>query len=288
MKKLIFFIRSIRWFEIGVRMGGPLTAMLIVLPAHTRLHLMKMGLALLAFFFGWVHGYTLNEWGGYASDRLDPRRMDKPLITGNISTREMLGFSIVNAFFCVVLYAFLNPWLLIIVFFDIAIGVLYDHPKTALKAIPFASFAVLFIVSVNDVLLGWLIFSTEPVKGIIFGIFFGILGLAGISFHEAGDYESDRDAGIKTNAVRFGKKRILTAGFVFYTLSCFYFILLTILRIIPSDLYPVFIVTYPVYVYIFYRCIKAGATSAAIHLLIKRYRLLYGCIGLYLLIQLWL
>jgi 4-hydroxybenzoate polyprenyltransferase len=282
MAKIKYYVRSIRWFEIAVRMGAPVVAMLIAVPALNILNGMKMLHALIAFFFGWTHGYTLNEWGGYAFDKHDPTKVKAPLLSGKISPDEMLVLSIVCAFVCIVLYALIDPRLLIIVFLSILIGVLYDHPKTSLKNIPLASYFVLFIVSINDVLLGWLIFSSDFSRGLLIGIFFGVLGLAGINYHEVGDHDSDKKTGIKTNAVRFGKRKIFIVGFIFYTVSCGYFVLLTVLKIVPVNLYLVFIISYPAYIYIFSRCLKANINTAAVHLFIRHYRIIYGVMGFFI------
>lgn len=282
MAKLKYYIESIRWFEIAVRIGGPVVAILIALPEINVANGFKIVHALVAFFFGWAHGYTLNEWGGYAFDKHDPSRATTPLLSGKISPKEMLTLSIACALICILLYALLDLRLLTIVFLDILIGILYDHPKISLKNVPLASFFILFIVSINDVLLGWFVFSSEFSKGFFLGIYFGLLGLAGINYHEAGDYDSDKKAGITTNAVRFGKKKSIILGFTFYTISCVYFILLILFKIIPKNLYPILLITYPIYIFIFYRCLTSNMSSSAVHLFIKRYRILYGFIGLYM------
>jgi 4-hydroxybenzoate polyprenyltransferase len=272
MKKLITYFRSIRWFEINVRAGAPFLAMLITLPAINTAHIQRIAHALIAFFFGWAHGYTMNEWGGYTGDVYDPSKLKRPLLAGKISPREILTFSLVCAGICVILYYLLDPKLLVIVWLSLCIGLLYNHPRINVKKVPFASFFVLFAVSVNDTLLGWLVFSSTLHQGFLLGTFFGLLGLAGICYHEAGDYESDLKAGIETNAVRF----------MFYTASCLYFILLTTIHIVPGYLFLGFLITYPVYLYFIFQCIKSSISTPTMHRFIKQYRVLYGVIGLYM------
>lgn len=286
MEKLRYYFKSVRWFEIAVRMGAPVIAILIALPAFNLITGFKALHAFIAFFLLWAHGYAFNEWGGYGFDKLDASKAKTPLLAGHVSSNEFLILSISFAAISVLLYAMLDMKFLIIVFFDIIMGILYVHPKILLKNVPIASFVILFIVSVNDFLLGWLVFSPSITQGLLIGIYFGLLGITGQHFHEAGDYDSDKKANIRTNAVRFGKKNIFIIGFIFYTLSCIYFILLSLLQIIPQYLYIVLLITYPIYFVIFYKCLKSSMGFSDIHCFVKRYRQLYGFIGLCFIIRL--
>jgi 4-hydroxybenzoate polyprenyltransferase len=267
-------------------MGAPLLAMIIAVSDLNLTNIARMVHGLVAFFFGWAHGYTFNEWGGYAGDVHDPFKTQRPLLTHELSRREILVFSIILACIGVALYCLLNPMLLPIVFLSLCIGVLYNHPRITLKKVRFASFFVLFIISIDDTLLGWLLFSHLVYQGVLIGLFFGVLGCAGICYHETGDYESDRIAGIQTNAVRFGKRKLFYLGFVFYTVACLYFITLTVFSIVPGMLYLGFLITYPGYAYLVYQCIRGGLEASAVHRFITRYRILYGMIGLYMMIML--
>ena len=288
MERLRYYIKSIRWFEIAVRTGAPVIAILIALPELNLVTGFKILHAFFAFFLLWAHGYAFNEWGGYGFDKLDGSKAKTPLLAGHVSHREFLILSIVFAGISVVLYAMLDMKFLIIIFFDIIMGILYVHPKILLKNVPIASFVILFIVSVNDFLLGWLVFSPSISQGLLIGMYFGLLGITGQHFHEAGDCDSDKRANIRTNAVRFGKKNIFIIGFIFYTLSCIYFIFLSLTKIIPQYLYIVLLITYPIYFVIFYKCLKAGMGSSDVRCFVKKYRQLYGFIGLCFIIQLFL
>lgn len=269
-----------------MRMGAPLIALLLTLPELNTGNSIRIIHALGAFFFLWAHLYTFNEYAGYAFDKHDPLKRMTPLLSGKVAPREMLLLSIVFALMCIILYTVLDLRFLIIVFIDILVGIVYAHPKILLKSEPFASFTILFIVSVLDFFLGWLVFSSSLREGLFIGIYFGILGIAGQHYHEVGDYDSDRRVGIKTNAVRFGKRRIFITGFILYTIGCVYFCILGFLESIVGNLYLIFLITYPVYVFIFYACLRSRIHSSAVHLFVKRYRLLYGIIGLYVIVRL--
>lgn len=284
ISKLKSCILSIRWFEIAVRLGAPVIALLLTIPSVDYANIIKGFYLIIAFFFLWAHGYALNEWGGYTSDRLDPAKTDKPIVAGKISPLEMLNLSIIFAVISIILFTLLDRKLLIFVFIDIIIGVMYCYPKILLKKVPFMSLAALFIVSANDFMLGWLIFSPNFYKGLMIGIYFGILGLAGISYHEVGDHDPDKAADIWTNAVRFGKKKIFILGFILYTLSIVYFMILTYLRFLPGHLYPILLTTYPIYFYLFFKCLKKRLNSMDVRRFIKNYRILYGIIGIYMIV----
>lgn len=286
MKKVVYYIQSIRWFEIIVRMGAPLLALMLTAPALNIAVFAKMLYALLAFFFLWVHIYAFNEWGGCLYDKHDSAKAYTPLLAGKITPREMFLLALVCVFVSSVLYALLDTRLLIIVFVNSVMGVLYVHPKILLKNVPCVSCTMLFLVSVGDFLLGWLVFSPHISQGILIGFYFGILGIVGQSYHEAGDYDSDKRAGVHTNAVRFGKKRIFIIGFAFYTISCLYLCLLVRQHSIPDYLCIPVLVTYPLYALLIAICLRAQLQSLAIHRFVVRYRILYGVIGFAMLILL--
>lgn len=279
MKKIVYYIESIRWFEVMVRMGAPVLALLMTAPIPSTSSVIKIVHALLAFFFLWAHIYAFNEWGGYSSDKADSVRAHTPLLAGKISPREMFLLALMCVFVSSILYALLDVRLLIIVLVTSVMGVLYVHPKILLKNVPCMSCAMLFLVSVGDFLLGWLVFSSHISQGILIGLFFGILGMAGQSYHETGDYESDKRAGINTNAVRFGKKRTFAFGFVCYTVACVYFCALTVSNLVTDFLYIPLAVTYPLYVFLFLRCLRSEMNAHVVSRFVRQYRLLYGVIG---------
>jgi 4-hydroxybenzoate polyprenyltransferase len=279
MKKLLYFVRSIRWFEIAVRTGAPVIAVLIAAPSMGHDNVVRIILGFAAFYLLWIHGYTFNEWGGYYSDKNDASKSKTPVIAGLITRRDLLILSIFSIVISVVLYTLLDTRLLAIILFDVILGIAYVHPRILLKNVPVVSFLILLIVSINDFLLGWLIFSSDVVRGLLISIFFGMLGITGQHFHEAGDHDSDKRVDIKTNAVRFGKKNIFVMGFIFYTLSILYFIFISVCGFIPNYLYLILVLTYPVYALIFYKCLKTGITTTQTRIFIKRYRFLYGFIG---------
>jgi len=279
MKKVVYYIQSIRWFEIMVRMGAPFLALLLTTPPFSMFVFLRIVHALVAFFFLWAHVYAFNEWGGYPSDTRDLSKAHTPLMSGKIRRSEMFTLAWVCMFASVVLYALLDVRLLLIACADSIIGILYVYPKVLLKDVPFISFLILFLVSVGDFALGWLIFSPYITHGVLIGLYFGILGIAGQSYHETGDYDTDKKSKIRTNAVRFGKKRIFVIGFVLYTISCLYFCLLAQQAIVPDYLCIPILVTYPLYALLFAVCLRAQLQSSAIRRFVVRYRILYGGIG---------
>lgn len=279
MKKIAYYIQSIRWFEIAVRMGAPVLALLMTAPTPSTSSVIKIVHALLAFVFLWAHIYAFNEWGGYLSDKAASVRIHTPLLAGKVSPREMVVLAFVCVFVSSFLYVLLDVRLLIIVLVNSIMGVLYVHPKILLKNVPCVSCAMLFLVSVGDFLLGWLVFSRHMSQGIFIGVFFGILGIVGQSYHESGDYDSDKRASIYTNAVRFGKKRLFVYGLVCYTCACVYFCALTISNRVAHFLYIPLVVTYPLYLFLFFRCLQAEVSAHAVRQFVRQYRLLYGVIG---------
>jgi len=161
MKRLLSYMQAIRWFEIAVRMGAPVIALLMTIPVWHLTNVFTMLHVLTAFFFLWAHGYSFNEWSGYSFDKADRTKADTPLVSGVISLREMLALSLVCLSISIILYALLDARLLIIAGADSIIGVLYVHPRILLKQVPVMSLIILLFVSIGDFLLGWLVFSSS-------------------------------------------------------------------------------------------------------------------------------
>jgi len=285
-RKVLLYILSIRWFEIGIRMGAPLLGALFAMGSVDTAVLGELGIGLLAYFFLWAHIYLFNELAGMRFDKYDEYKANTPLLSGQVSYRGICGMSAGFLLASVALYFYISPALVMVALVDVLLGFVYVHPRLLLKDKPLVSFLFLFLVSFNDFLLGWLLFSKLSLRGVSIAVYFGLLGIAGQHYHEVKDYTADKNAGIRTNAVRYGKKRIFLLGFGFYTLACVYLGLLALWEVVPPLVGCVPWITYPIYILIFHRCLIAGMDSLEMHKFVKRYRVLYIIMGIGMLIAL--
>ena len=129
-------------------------------------------------------------------------------------------------------------------------------------------------------LLGYSLFTPIDHSGILIGLFFALTFTAGHLNQEVRDYDGDRLNGVRTNAVAFGRTPAFLAGLAVFTLAYTDLFLLAGLGIVPAPLAILPLVLYPIHVVWSIQTLRAGLTFTNVTRVRGRYRMLYGMIGL--------
>lgn len=275
--RFIKYFTSIRWFEIFVRCGAPFLGVILSVENLREISFLRLFLLIFSYFMLISHIYLYNELKGKGFDFLDSFKKT-PLLKGDVSYFSLFIFSLIILFSSIIIYFFLNPFFLIFAFINLLMGILYVHPKILLKDKPIFSIIFLFIANFNDFLIGWLLFKKITFEGILISIYFGILGAKGQIIHEVKDFEADKISGIRTNAVRFGKKRLFFSGIIIYSISTLFFVFIS-LRYFKEPYFIPQLLSYPFYLYFFINVIKRGFDRAELHKFVFCYRIIYILIG---------
>lgn len=268
MKKIV----NIRWIEIGTHGGTVLLGAFITIPGFNIPNLARFFLGFVAYLLISSHILFFNDWAQSTLDSLSNKKQSKKVLT----------VSLLSLFFAVVIYALLSYKLLILAIVSAMLWACYAHPKIFLKKKPFISFFIALTSGAIEFLGGYILFADFSPHALFFALFFGILMMAGQHYHEAGDYEVDKKAMIKTNAVRYGKKKIFIYGFLWYSIACIYFSMLYFTNIINKPFFIILWLTFPFYVYFYLNCVKQGITIDSVKQFVKHYRLIYIVIGIYI------
>lgn len=276
--RIIKYINSIRWFEIFVRCGAPFLGVILSVKGLEEISFLRFFLLLFSYFLLVSHIYLYNELKGKGFDLLDSFKKT-PLLKGELSNLSLFIFSIILLSISIIIYYFLNPLFLIFAFVNLFMGITYVHPKILLKNKPIFSILFLFIFNFNDFLIGWLLFSKISLLGILLSIYFGLLGSTGQIVHEVKDYDADKIAGIMTNAVRFGGKKLFFVGIIIYSISVIFFIFVSY-KYLKIPYFLPLVISYPFYLYLFLYTLRENLKRDILHKFVFYYRIMYVFIGI--------
>lgn len=251
IRRAVIFLRTIRALESMLMTGFPLIGLIIAMHAgafESPLDLLRtVFLFCFSTFFLVIYVYSFNSWGGMEADRLNKRLDDHPVLTGDISERQLriiaYGGVAANLF---LFYEFFPRCFFLAPF--IAINwTFYSHPKIMAKARPIAGTTLHFIGGVLQLLLGYVVLMPYDARGVLASIYFALVFAAGHLNHEVKDHDADRQAGLETNAVVFGPRRMLSVAFAVFTAAFLYLLAITYLGYMTWwESWP-FLVIYPVH-----------------------------------------
>jgi 4-hydroxybenzoate polyprenyltransferase len=225
-----------------------------------------------------AHIFTFNDWAEICSlkdsNHATARNEDsKP-------PRRLLLFSLFLLLASVLLFAFLPRPTLVLAVITAGLGIFYSHPVLNGKCIPIVCSLLHFCGGLLHFLLGYMLFGPLDQRGGLIAVFFALTFTAGHLNHEVSDFDVDRQNGLKTNAVAFGKRRTFLAGLIVFTLAYVWMLMLARSAFVPRPLALLPILLYPFHVFWSIRALREGLHPDSLSRFQIRYRLLYVIIGL--------
>jgi 4-hydroxybenzoate polyprenyltransferase len=277
---LAALVKCIRYRDVLVLQGAPLMGVAFSMRAVTSQAIGDLVLFVVASFLLVTHIFSFNDWAGASTDRNDPNRSQKVFSTKGVATRDVLLLSAVLLALSLLLFAQLSRQTLVLAIAIAALGVFYSHPGLNGKGTPIVSSCPHLIGGVLHFLLGYTLFSSIDQSGIMIGLFFALTFTAGHLNQEVRDYDGDRLNGVHTNAVAFERTPAFLAGLAVFTLAYTDLFLLAGLGIVPAPLAILPLVLYPIHVVWSIQTLRAGLSFTNVSRFQRRYRVLYGVIGL--------
>ncbi len=203
-----------------------------------------------------MYVYCLNSFGGLEHDRINTRLSDNPAVTGEVTPHELIALSLGGAFFSGLLYYFwfphcLLPWLLIV-----ANWTLYSHPRIYAKSKPLFGTLVHFVGGVLQFVLGYAAVRPVDLDGVLVAIYFSLVFSAGHLNHEVKDHDPDKEAGLQTNAVIFGPRRMFAVAFLVFTLAFLYLFALSLCGAIAWRYAAPYLAIYPLHLLLHLRATR--------------------------------
>jgi 4-hydroxybenzoate polyprenyltransferase len=277
---LATLLKCIRFRDVLILQGAPLMGVAFSMRALTSQAIGELVLFMVASFLLVAHIFSFNDWAGASTDGNDPNRSQKVFATKGVTPRDVLLLSAVLLALSLLLFAQLSRQTLLLAIAIAALGVFYSHPQLNGKGTPIISSGPHLVGGVLHFLLGYSLFSPIDQTGILIGLFFALTFTAGHLNQEVRDYDGDRLNGVRTNAVAFGKTPAFLAGLVVFTLAYTDLFLLAGVGVVPAALAIVPLALYPIHVVWSVRTLRAGLSFTNVSRFQGRYRMLYGVIGL--------
>lgn len=279
-------LSCIRYDEVLVLQGSPLLGVAFSISSITAEKLAISTLFIAASCLLVAHVFTFNDWSGAAYDLNDPTRSKALFQSKGISRRFLFLLSIFLLVASLLLFAFLQPRTFEPALAIAALGILYSNPQFSVKTTPIVSSFAHFSGGFLHFLLGYALFTEIDERGVLIAMFFALTFTAGHLNHEVRHFETDRQNGLRTNAVVFGKRSAFFAGLAIFTLAYGYLFLLAWFDLVPRPLAIVPILLCPLHLFWSMSTLRDGLSSESLGRFQNRYRLLYMLIGLSMLVAL--
>ncbi len=191
------------------------------------LQLISFILSILAFCAINSFVFIQNQYVDIDTDKLNIEKSNLPLVTGEISKKfsmSIMGFFLIISF---LLGFFISLYFMIGLIIYILVWTFYSCPPTRFKGKPVVDLLMhavgfgLIPIILGNILANKYVF----IPSLAFGAMFIYGGSHCI--HQAGDYEADKNAGLRTTAVFLGKSKALklAASLIFSGFILFYYFL---------------------------------------------------------------
>jgi 4-hydroxybenzoate polyprenyltransferase len=271
-------LSSVRFDEVCVLQGAPLVGAMFSMGHFGGANAIVLAAVMLGSVSLVAHVFVLNDWAGIHGDLRDPARSGRTFLEKGVS-RAALGYLAI----ALLVFALLQLWLvgpttLALGMVIAGTSALYSAPAFHMKGLPVFSSALHLVGAALHFLLGYSAFSPIDARGVVISLFFALVFMAGHLTHEARGYEGDALNGIRTNAVAFGKRQSFLAGLLAFTAAYALLAVLAIAGIVPHVLL-LAVMLYPLHLWLSLRALRSGLTLDSMHRLQRGYRLLYGVIG---------
>jgi 4-hydroxybenzoate polyprenyltransferase len=283
---LLASISCIRFQDVILLQGSPLLGVAFALDEITPAAAAKTAVFAVASMLLVAHIFSLNDWAGAASDARDPNKSADVFVARGITRRAIGWLSLGLLAASMLLFAVLPGQTLIIAGAIAVLGAIYSHPSIDAKGTPVFSSVPHLLGGTLHFLLGYSLFTNVDRRGVLLALFFALTFTAGHLTQEVRDHDGDRLNAIRTNAVRFGKTAAFLAGLVVFTLAYADLVVLARAGLVSAALGWLAAALYPLHLFWSAATLRAGLTFDGVSQLQARYRMLYGLIGLAMVVTL--
>jgi 4-hydroxybenzoate polyprenyltransferase len=269
-------LASVRYREVLALQGPPLMGVAFTLGMPSAASLGLLAAWQVAALLLMCHVFCFNDWANSAADARDPNKSAGLFLNQGVTRREMAllaAGSLVGALALFGLFPSLLP---------IAAGIAllsFSYSGIHAKGVPVVSSIVHLTGGVLHFLLGFALEGGVGARGVLLGLLFALVFVAGHLTQEVRDYEGDRANGIRTNAVAFGERRMFGLAFAVFSAYYAYLLLLAAVGVMPAALAGL-VVFYPAHVHLFRRTRARGLTFENVSRYQEAYRILFALQGL--------
>ena len=270
----------IRFRDVLVLQGPPLMGLALAWDPSVALRPWIVPVFLVANACLVAHVFGLNDWAGITADQQDSNKADRTFLALGVSRAQMGVLAASLGVASLGLFSLVSWSSALLAAAVVGLSLAYSHPVLGGKGIPIVSSLLHLAGGTVHFLLGYGVARPIDAGGLLLGLYFGLIFAAGHLSQEVADHDADRRVGLRTAAVRAGKRRVFVASFALFTLSVGLALALGLGGIAPPLLAVAAAAVYPVHGLSFWRALRAGLTFPVVDRYRTRYRLLYALVGL--------
>jgi 4-hydroxybenzoate polyprenyltransferase len=168
----------------------------------------------------------------------------------------------------------------------LAAGFLYSHPSFAWKRVPGASSALHVLSGAAHFLAGRTLLAPIDAGSLLLASWCGVVFAAGHLVHEVRDREADLRAGVRTHAVRYGRRPVFAVAFLGFTVSFGQLGALAAAQVIASPPWLV-LAPYPFLAAAFRSAWRGGLSPEDLRRVRRAYRALFAALVVAMVVDLW-
>jgi len=249
-----------------------------------RYGVVRLGLLLLGSLALTAHVFVFNDWAGHSSDNRDPRRAILVFGRRGISSKQVARVATALLILANLVFAIVGSHAMLIGAGIAALSLLYSCSPTLGKSTPIVASINHLLGGALHFLLGYTLSRPLDAHGLMISLFFGLVFAGGHLNQEVRDYDGDLLNGIRTSAVAFGCRRTFLASL--FTFTAAYALLAGLAELgVLHRILLWSIILWPLHVAWSLRALQHGLGFETALWMQRRYRLLFACIGLAMLVR---
>jgi 4-hydroxybenzoate polyprenyltransferase len=279
-------LRSLRLTEGAALQAFPVVGLATCGRALVLAELGQAALLLTGLWLVYLHIFAFNDLANVDEDLADPRKRAETFVAHGLShpamRRAVSGLGLLAA----VVFACL-PWRAAAAAAGlVAAGFLYSHPSLAWKRVPGASSALHVLSGAVHFLAGRMLLGPVDASSLLLASWCGVVFAAGHLVHEVRDREADLRAGVRTHAVRYGRRPVFAVAFLGFTVSFGLLGALAAAHVVASPLWLV-LAPYPFLAAAFLSAWHGGLTPRDLRRVRGTYRVLFAVLVVTMAIDFW-
>ena len=203
-----------------------------------------------AFLSATASVFILNQYFDREEDRRNILKSNLPVASGKIAPRAALALSLSLIVLCLLLVSIVAASLTTLFLLYLALWTAYSIPPFRLKSVPIVDFIASgigagflpFLIGVgtssqSNVSISLILISAIPLM---------LAHSSGHILQALGDYEADRENGVQTIVVKYGRKKgIIIMGLLSLTTGLLPFVYAAFGLVLPSIYFPLFFLPLP-------------------------------------------
>jgi 4-hydroxybenzoate polyprenyltransferase len=272
-------LSCIRIDEVCVLQGAPVIGACFAVAAFTAFTWITFAALVAGNLCLVAHVFVLNDWAGVHGDLKDPHRSARTYLSKGENANRMIALAWALLALALLIFGPVSEASFAIALVIAVLSGIYSAPGIHGKGVPVLNSLLHLSGGALHFLLGYAAFSPVSLQGAAIACYFGLVFAAGHLTHETRDHDGDRQNGIRTNAVAFGKRKAFLAGLLLFSAAYLSLTVLALAGLVPLVL-SMAIGLYVIHLRAAWRALQQGLGYESVRRLQTVYRNIHLVIGL--------